>query len=235
MSVLPTSASCRPCHTEKNCLEIPSRSIYNNQMDNRDGTLTGPNHRLGHKLLFAAAAILALMTIGAKAEAQSAKGDKLPVAPSLSDNGSSASKKSVSANKPSTTRKKGIPANVWTSPPPVVAYSASYWNVLDIDDSAGGEGNGATQKFRYTSPSYGSASSIDKIKLGDSYLGIDTQRRLQTRTPSGKADCATDEECEDYSVMPRSRSRASVGTSSSSSLIRSRKPFFGLSVTTPIE
>ena len=175
------------------------------------------------------------MTIGAKAEAQSAKGDKLPVAPSQSDKGSSASKKSVSANKPSTTRKQGIPANVWASPPPVVAYSAPYWNVFGIDDIAGGEGYGDSKKFRYTSPSYGSASSIDKIKLGDSYLGIDTQRRLQTHVPSGKVDCATDEECEDYSVMPRSKSRASVGTSSSSSVIRSRKPFFGLSVTTPIE
>src|SRR5258708_1819934 len=84
MSVLPTSASCRRRRPEQNCLEIASRSIYNNQMHNRDGTFTGPNHRLGHQLLFVAAAILALMTTSAKAELQSAKGDKLPVAPSLS-------------------------------------------------------------------------------------------------------------------------------------------------------
>jgi hypothetical protein len=177
--------------------------------------------------------MLALMTAGAKAEVQSAKGDKLPVAPGLSGSGSNTSKQSVSANKPATTRKKGIPADIW-NPPPVVPFSASYWNVFGIDDGAGVDGSGGSKKLRYTSPSYGSASSFDKLKLGDSYLGVETQRRLQTHVPSGKVDCVTDEECEDYSAMPRSRSRASVG-GSSSSMVHGRKPFFGLSVTTPIE
>jgi len=236
MSVLPASASCRRCRPGQNCLEIASRPIYNNRMHNRDGTLTGPNHRLGHQLLFVAAAMLALTTTGAKADVQSAKGDKLPVAPSLSDSGSSATKQSEAANKPSTTRKKkGMPANVWTTPPPLVPYSGSYWNPFGVDDRAGVDANSGSKKFRYTSPSYGSASSFDKIKLGDSYLGMETQRRLQTHVSSGKVDCATDEECEDYSAMPRSKSRASVGTSSSPNLLHSRKPFFGLSVTTPIE
>jgi hypothetical protein len=203
-------------------------------MPNRDGTFAGPNHRFARQLLFAAA-MLALMTSSTKAELQSAKGDKLPVAPSLSDSRSSTSRQSASANKPASTRKKkAIPANAWTSPSPVVSYSGPYWNPFGIDVGAGVE-NGGTKKFSYTSPSYGSATSIDKIKLGDSYLGIDTQRRLQTHVPSGKVDCATDEECEDYSVMPRSKSHSSVGASSSSSVLHSRKPFFGLSVTTPME
>jgi hypothetical protein len=176
--------------------------------------------------------MLALMTTSAKAEVQLAKGDKVPIAPI--DSGSGTSKQSQAANKPSATRKKGIPANVWTSPAPVVPYSGSYWNPFGIDFGAGVDGNGGAKKFSYTSPSYGSASSIDKIKLGDSYLGIDTQRRLQTHVPSGKVDCATDEECEDYSVMPRTKSHGSAGTHSSG-LVNSRKPFFGLSVTTPIE
>ena len=237
MFVLPTSASRRRCHTEQNCLEIASRSIYNNQMHKRDGTLTGPIQ--GHQLLLVAAAILALMTSGAKAELQSAKGDRLPVAPSLSDSGSSTSKQSVSANKPSTTwKKKRVRANAWTNTPPVSSYSAPYWNPFGIDDSAGLDPNGGSKKFRYTSPASGAASSFDKLKLGDSYLGVDTQRRLQTHVPSGKVDCATDEECEDYSAMPRAKSRGLVGTSASPSspnLLHSRKPFFGLSVTTPIE
>ena len=203
-------------------------------MHNRDGTFTGPNHRLAHQLISIAAAMLVLMTTSAKAEVQSAKGDKLPVAPSLSNSRTSTSKQSRAANRLSTTRKKRIPVNVWTSPPPVVPDSGSYWNPFGIDVGAGVDGNGGAKKFRYTSPSYGSASSIDKIKLGDSYLGIDTQRRLQTHVPSGKVDCATDEECEDYSVMPRSKSHGLVG-SHSSGVLNSRKPFFGLSVTTPIE
>jgi hypothetical protein len=202
-------------------------------MHKRDGTFTGLNHQFAHKLLFVAAVMLVLITAGAKADVQSPKGDKLPVAPILSDSGSSTSKQSEAANKPSTIRKKGIPANIWTNPPPVVPYSDSYRNMFGIDVGAGVDENSGSKKFRYTSPSYGSANSVDKVKVGDSYLGIETQRRLQTHGPSGKLDCSTDEDCEDYSVMPRSRPRGSVATHSSG--ILSRKPFFGLSVTTPIQ
>ena len=242
MNVLPKITPCRCCHTDQNnYLEITNRSIYSHKMHHRYGTFTGPNHRLAHRLFFAgllvvADATLTAMTAGAKADVQVAKGDKLPIAPIVSDGGSSTSKQSEAANKPSTKRKKkGMPADAWTNPTPTAPYWTSYWNPFGIDFGTGVDGNSGAKKFGYTSPSYGSASSIDKLKLGDSYLGIETQRRLQTHVPSGRVDCATDEECEDYSVMPRTKSPGSVGTRSSGGLLNSRKPFFGLSVTTPIE
>ena len=208
--------------------------VYNNWVHNKNVTFTDLNRRLAHKLHLIAAAALVLIASGAKAETQSSKGDKLLVAPILSDSDSSTPKQSKAGNSPSLKRNKRIPVDVWATPPHTALRSQSYWNTLGIDSGAEADGAGRSKKFGYTSPPPGSASSFDKFKIGDSYFGVETQRRLQTRVPSGKVDCATDEECEDYSALPRSKSRDSVGTNSSS-ILRLRKPFFGLSITRPIE
>jgi hypothetical protein len=208
--------------------------VYNNWVHNKNVTFTNLNRRLAHKLCLIAAATLVLIASGAKAETQSSKGDKLLVAPILSDSDSSTPKQSKAGNSPSLKRDKRIPADVWTTPSHAAPRFESYWNPLDIDSGAGADAAGRSKKFGHTSPPPGSASSFDKLKIGDSYLGVETQRRLQTRVPSGKVDCATDEECEDYSALPKSKSRGSVGTNSSN-ILHSRKPFFGLSITTPIE
>jgi hypothetical protein len=201
---------------------------------NKNVTFTDLNRRLAHKLHLIAAATLVLIASGAKAETQSSKGDKQLVAPILSDSDSSTSKQAKAGNSPSLKRDKRIPADVWATRSHAAPRFESYWNPLDIDSGAGADGAGRSKKFRYISPPPGSASSFDKFKFGNGYLGVETQRRLQPRVPSGKVDCATDEECEDYSALPKSKSRGSVGTDSSS-ILRLRKPFFGLSITTPIE
>ena len=203
-------------------------------MHDKNVTFTDLKRRLGHKLRLIAAAALVLMATGANAEAQSSsKSDKLLVAPVPSNRGSNTPKQPKASNSRSLTRDKSVPADIWTTQP-VVPHSDSYWNPLSVAVGTGADGNGRSKKFGYAPPIPGSANSFDKLKIGDSYLGVDTQKRLQTRVPSGKVDCATDEECEDYSAMPRSRSRGLSGTSSSSPL-HGRKPFFGLSITTPID
>jgi hypothetical protein len=203
-------------------------------MHDKNVTSADLNRRLGHKLRVVAAAALVLMASGVNAETQSsAKSDKLLVAPIPSDSGPNTAKQPKAGNSRSLTRDRGVPADIWTSQP-VGPHSDSYWNPFGIDVGAGADGDGRSKKFGYAPPVPGSANSFDKLKIGDGYLGVDTQRRLQTRVPSGKVDCATDEECQDYSALPGSRSRGSVGTSSSSP-VHGRKPFFGLSITTPIE
>ena len=152
-----------------------------------DATFADLNHRLGHRLPLVAAVALVFIVSGANAETQSSsKGDKLLVAPTLSDSGSNAPKQSKAGNSRSLTRDRGIPADIWTTQP-VVPHSESYSNPLGIDVGGGADGNGRSKKFGYTPPIPGSANAFDKLKIGDSYLGVDTQRRLQTRVPSGKA------------------------------------------------
>ena len=204
-------------------------------MREKSVTFTDLSRRPGRKLYLVAAAALVLIASGAKAETQRAKGDKLLVAPIQSDSGSNTPKESKARNSRPLTRDKGIPADIWTTPPQVVPYTESYWSPLGIDVGAGADGNVRPKKFGYAPPVPGSTNAFDKLKIGESYLGVDTQRRLQTRVPSGKVDCATDEECEDYSPMPKSRSRGSTSGINSPSMFHARKPFFGLSITTPIE
>ena len=198
-------------------------------------TFTDLSRRPGPKLRLVAAAAFVLIASGAKAETQSAKGDKLLVSPSQSDSRSNTPKESRASNSRHRTRDTGIPADIWTTPLQVVPYTESYWNPLGIDIGAEADGNGQPKKFGYAPPVPGSTNAFDKLKIGDGYLGVDTQRRLQTRVPSGKVDCATDEECEDYSPIPKSRSRGSTSGTNSPSMFHTRKPFFGLSLTTPIE
>jgi hypothetical protein len=200
--------------TEKNLsLEIPSGSYTMIKM---------AIQRHIHKLAFIAAAALVVFASSARAEPEPAENEKLLFSPNLLGSGSNTLER-FSTN----------PSSTWGNLPKLARYPDSYWSTPGIDLSADVGSGKQSNKFRYVPPSGASVNTFDQFKLGDSYLGIETKRRLQTHVPSGKVDCSTDEECEDYSVMPRSRSRGSAGPRSSN--ILSRKPFLGLSVTTPIQ
>ena len=58
-------------------------------------------------------------------------------------------------------------------------------------------------------------------------LGIQTKKSVQVTDPTRSIDCDSEDECRDYSGLPRS---APAG----SDLKSIRKPFLGLSITTPL-
>ena len=63
---------------------------------------------------------------------------------------------------------------------------------------------------------------------GQFQIGIQTQKNVQTPEPLRRSDCEINDECDEYSGLPQSRSRK-ITTKNI------RKPFLGLSVTTPLQ
>ena len=63
---------------------------------------------------------------------------------------------------------------------------------------------------------------------GQFQIGIQTQKNVQTPEPFRRSDCEINDECDEYSGLPQSRSRK-ITTKNI------RKPFLGLSVTTPLQ
>jgi hypothetical protein len=90
---------------------------------------------------------------------------------------------------------------------------------------------GASNSFknsRDVSPMSGSTNLSDQFRLGNSYLEIQTQKSLQTPESLRPNDCPKDEECADYSGLPKSEPRKTTVKSL-------RKPFIGLSITAPLQ
>jgi hypothetical protein len=71
------------------------------------------------------------------------------------------------------------------------------------------------------------ATSPDQFRLGNSYIGVQTQKSLQPPEPLRRSDCPRDEDCTDYPGLPKSGAPKSTVKSL-------RKPFIGLSITTPL-
>jgi hypothetical protein len=63
---------------------------------------------------------------------------------------------------------------------------------------------------------------------GQFRVGIQTRKNVETPEPLRRSDCEINDECEDYSGLPQSRPRK-ITTKNF------RKPFFGLSITTPLQ
>jgi hypothetical protein len=182
--------------------------------------------RLVRKLVFPATAALVVVAGGAAADPpRSGDDEKLLFTPNLSDGYSSAFERSPSVSK------KANPT--WVNLPQLAPHPSSYWNafgtVLSTDVWSGNQ-----SKLRFEPRPSGSANAFDQFKLGDSYLGVETKRRLQPLVPFQRSGCTTDEECEDYSGLPKSKTRGSAGSQSLTGR-HLRKPFLGLSVTTPIQ
>lgn len=74
----------------------------------------------------------------------------------------------------------------------------------------------------------GSKYPTDEFRLGISYIRIQTQKIFQRPERSNPSDCTTDDECADYSGLPKSKQ---LKTSKKNF----RKPFIGLSITTPLK
>jgi hypothetical protein len=72
-----------------------------------------------------------------------------------------------------------------------------------------------------------SGSSPDQFRLGNGQIGIQTKTALDGLERFRRSDCTTDDECRDSSPLPKSPARKG--------LKNLRKPFFGLSITTPLQ
>jgi hypothetical protein len=74
----------------------------------------------------------------------------------------------------------------------------------------------------------GLSTPTDQFRLGNSYIGIQTQRILQPPDQIRRSDCPIDEDCTDYPGAPRSMSPKP-------STIKSlRRSYIGLSITAPL-
>ena len=94
-------------------------------------------------------------------------------------------------------------------------------NSGEID--SGKAGASGFNRFQDVSSISGSANQSDRLRLG-----IETEKSLQTPKSLRRVnDCADDDECDDYSGLPRSHRAHST----LKSLIT---PFIGLSITSPL-
>ena len=98
--------------------------------------------------------------------------------------------------------------------------------VTDYDKDMGY--NDGSKTFRGLSAAGASKTPIDRFQVGNSYLGIKSQKTFQIPQYSWQPDCTTDDECADYSALPKAKQPKTSAKSF-------RKPFLGLSITTPIE
>jgi hypothetical protein len=81
-----------------------------------------------------------------------------------------------------------------------------------------------SHRFRDASSISGSADQSDRLRLG-----IETEKSLQTPKSLRQVnDCPDDDECDEYTGLPRSRP-------AHSNLKNLRKPFIGLSITSPLQ
>ena len=73
-----------------------------------------------------------------------------------------------------------------------------------------------------------SADAPSHVLLGHGRLGIQTEKSVRASDPLRRAECTSDEECADYSSLPRTEP-------SKRNLKTLRKPFIGLSITRPLQ
>ena len=111
-------------------------------------------------------------------------------------------------------------SNYWTSIP-ALSFDNPSWRVVNPDHS---------QDLKPGEPkAYSRIPTNRPPPSGKPEFGFQTQRFLSTPEPLRRADCASDEECADYSGLPRFKPHPGSGVKGI------RKPYLGLSVTTPIQ
>jgi hypothetical protein len=102
------------------------------------------------------------------------------------------------------------------------------WESLVVDYNKSFVNPNGRKTFRGLAAAGETKTPIDQFQYGDSYFGVRTDKMFQIPPASGQPDCASDEECADYSVLPKARQSKMAGKSI-------RKPYVGLSITTPIK
>jgi hypothetical protein len=101
------------------------------------------------------------------------------------------------------------------------------WQSFGMDYDKSMQAKGGVRAFQGLPPVSGSTYPTDQLRLGNNYIGIKTQKTYYGAVPSGPSDCSTDDDCADYSGLPKPKQpKMTKGNF--------RKPFVGLSITTPI-
>ncbi len=161
-------------------------------------TLTMAEQKSAGRLVAAVVAVLMIM-----AECARARSDELRLSPSLPDPAFSSPKLS---EKSSTTMGGAIESAATESAAP-----RNDMRSLQAAPSSGGF-----------------PSRNDQLRIGESYIGIQTNKNLQVIDPLKRSDCSNDDECADYSGLPKSEPARR-------NLKSLRKPFIGLSISTPLQ
>jgi hypothetical protein len=103
----------------------------------------------------------------------------------------------------------------------------AYWP--SFDSSIGGQVRAGTSFDRNDAPSASAAAAPgDQLKVGRDYLGIQTQKNVQALQSLRRIDCEDDDECAEYSGLPKSGQ-------TKGSMRNLKRQFIGLSITRPLE
>lgn len=168
-----------------------------------------------HRLIFTISAALMMMVAPAGLRAENEI-----FSPDMLGNGSSPSDQTPSVEKSASPPRQANEPTKWISVPQV-----PFINFYREDLNAGVVGNTFSNRRDPASTSE-SPKSNNSSWLGKSQLGILTQKKFQ---PSWLVDCGLDDdECADNSGLPKTGPAKRT-------LKNLRKPFFGLSITTPLQ
>ncbi len=146
-----------------------------------------------------------------------------PVSPALGDAAGSQPGQSSNSDKAARTVEENELSEWLTLPS---TSDRAYWSSFD-SATAGNVRAGATFDRRSTSPS-GTAPAPDQLRVGKSYLEIQTRKNVQVLQSLRSTDCADDDECAEYSGLPKSEQRKT-------SARNFKRPFIGLSITRPLQ
>jgi hypothetical protein len=168
-----------------------------------------------------------VLTTGAQAESQPVENQDPIVAPKLLD----ISPKNLDQKKLHQKSFHGIKQDnklsKWATIPEGSPLIGLPWQSFSADYNTGIRTNDGFKTFQGLSVAGESKTPIDKFQFGGSYFGIQTQKTFQIPQLLGQPDCTTDDECADYSGLPKAKQPKTATKNL-------RKPFIGLSITSPL-
>ena len=175
--------------------------------------------QLAYKLTCALAATFMVLATGAVGRAE----ESLPSPDLQAGTGPQARPAGAAEKLPSrTVQDPGL--SEWMTLP---AVSDPYWP--SFDSSIGGNVRAGTTFDRNNAPSPSAAAAPgDQLKVGRNYLGIQTQKNVQALQSLRRIDCEDDDECAEYSGLPKSGQ-------TKGSMRNLKRQFIGLSITRPLE
>jgi hypothetical protein len=178
--------------------------------------------QLAQKLMLAVAATLIMLETGVRADSEELLFSPNPSVDSSQSDQAELHEKSSSAIRQdnNSTKWMGVPQ----APPFTDLHRRSFGTDFSKNIGAGN----SFKNSRDVSPMSGSTNLSDQFRLGNSYLGIQAQKSLQAPESLRPSDCPRDEECADYSGLPKAEPRKTTVKSL-------RKPFIGLSITAPLQ
>jgi hypothetical protein len=175
---------------------------------------------LAGKLIAGVGATLIVLATGAGAPAEEPLFS--PNAPGATG---SQARPAATVEKPPSRIEQDPALSKWMTLPAV--SDPAYWS--SFNSSIGGNVRAGTTFNRNDAPSPSAAAAPgDQLKVGRNYLGIQTQKNVQALQSLRRNDCEDDDECAEYSGLPKSgQPKASVRNF--------KRPFIGLSITSPLE